>query len=46
MNGKREQATTQWGSSFDGCFTLGAPVREIDPCDHNLDNEHKDNPYV
>lgn len=42
----KKQATTQWGSSFDGCATLATPIKGIDPCDRNSDNEHKDNPCV
>ena len=40
----KKQATTQWGSSFDGCATLATPIKGIDPCGHNSGSEHKDNP--
>lgn len=42
----KKQATTQWGSSFDGCATLATPIKGIVPCDRNSDSEHKDNPCV
>ena len=29
----KKQATTQWGSSFDGCATLATPIKGIAPCD-------------